>query len=470
MNRLVKLFVLTLILAPLLISCGVGKTKIAFISKTTSGLELSTTPLTLSLDIGRVEGVIAPQFEKGKQIPVMASFKTQNAGLFAPNFGSAFAVGDAAKTMAGLYDDATPFNWQERVAALEGNPNIDSTLHLVEEPDPGSWLGKDLDDEYRQNKVQPVFFGTDTSLGVKVGWSGMTSAVPDSATAGYRRKEFTLVPITMEINSPTDHQMRASSLIATADAAINASGKPSLDSVYTQYFATGDAATLLAMQHGVRTSMLARFDPNKKLYQDKFNAADKKQITTVRTHVLLNNIKIMYEGLKELQKSQLKTKDTEASKQLAHLDNLFRSLKIPVNFQAASPQITKYTHITNLPIAGVAQPSELGKHQNTNNFSTDFKGIMDYWLELLNSIAAINLVKQEIVRGTVINLQSYQPSIPPAPATATGPAVPLSPTETVLLYKQADLQNTALHGLEKELTTNENIIKAYDYFVSKVKQ
>lgn len=161
----------------------------------------------------------------------------------------------------------------------------ESTLILSNEPQIGDWLPNWLSwlsflfqkPEFQKQDVRPVFFGTDTILGIKIAWSGMTGQFPDSAKFGYNRKELALVPISYEKDTTATtpiHKMKMSSLLATVDTGAIESpkntGGPSLPYKHLQYFATGDAATLLALQRDFRLAMLARLDPNGELRKNQF--------------------------------------------------------------------------------------------------------------------------------------------------------------------------------------------------------
>lgn len=332
MKRLTLLTAFALCILPVISGCGIGKTGVLFVTKTNMGFEVSTQPPTAELTISRVEGVVGPQFENAKKPPVMASFKFENTGIFAPHVGSAFATGDAAVTMAGLYGDKTyGQDWQTRANELKpdkaSTTPTNSVLELDEQPEPGRWLP--LPDwawlnwlnpklEFQKNDVRPVFFGTDTAFGVKVAWSGMTGQYPDTAKIGYNRKELALVPVSMK--GPDQHQtkpfkMKIPSLLATLDSSVKAGGAANLDTTYIQYFATGNAATLLAMQKDVRMAMLARLDPNKEIYKGLFGEKLDEKTKTV-AFVLLNPI---YAALRTLEKD----KNDSVAKMLAdRMDSL----------------------------------------------------------------------------------------------------------------------------------------------------
>ncbi len=272
----------TLLWAPLILAgCAIGRTHVLFVTKTNAGLDVSTKPPTLELSISRLEGVVEPQFENGQTLPVMSSFKFETQRMFSPAVGSTFATGESAAVMAALYADETPLDdWIGRLDAARGKSathNLDAGLRLELKPDPGRALSflpaiplvnPELEFQVNRN-VEPVFFGTETSIGLKVAWSGMTAQFPDSVRFGYHRKEIALVAVAMETvpeaattsnsRDTADYVMRLPSLLATVDTQSDISG--SADFSHLQYFATGHAATLLALQRDVRGAMLRRLDP-----------------------------------------------------------------------------------------------------------------------------------------------------------------------------------------------------------------
>ena len=349
----------------LLSGCVIGKTGLLFVTKTNAGLDVSTTPPTAELTISRVEGVVGPQFENGQTLPVMSSFKFENTGIFAPHVGSAFATGDAAVTMAGLYgDDTFGRDWNARASLLkpenEANSPTNSKLSLDNEPDPGHLLplpelpllNPKL--KYQKNDVRPVFFGTDTAIGIKVAWSGMTGQYPDTAKFGYNRKELALVPVSMKETTAgvnTVYEMKIASLLATLDSGVKANGAANLDAMHIQYFATGNAATLLAMQKDVRAAMLARLDPNKEAYKKRFGEKLDEKTKTV-AFVLLNPI---YD---QLRKIAGETNDVKAKALADRMDSLEPpGLKHDFEYYEYDLKIKAVQLKTPpIPLAAIAQP------------------------------------------------------------------------------------------------------------------
>jgi hypothetical protein len=274
--RLVTLLAIALSFSSGLYGCGIGYNRMLFVTKTNVGFEIDSKPPSLQLDINRLEGVFAPQFEGGKKLPVMSSFKFGTESAFSPSVGSAFATGDAAVVLASLYGDKTPEgDWLSRLKLITDGKKVDSSLAFDRKPIIRkswlTWLATLFEPgDFQEDDVRPVFFGTDTSLGIKVAWSGTSSYIPDTARLGYARKELAWVPITIEEKSEAPqkpYRVKTSSLLATLDFGMQA---PSIDIKkgasapinYVQYFATGDAATLLSVQQTVRRAMLTRLDPN----------------------------------------------------------------------------------------------------------------------------------------------------------------------------------------------------------------
>jgi hypothetical protein len=98
---------------------------------------------------------------------------------------------------------------------------------------------------------EPFYFGTDTSFGLKVAWSGMTSAIPDTVKLGYNRKEFALAPIHVRPNKDETVKCVAVATVPSFVATIHNKGTTmvkwnELKSSHRQVFATGEAATKFA--------------------------------------------------------------------------------------------------------------------------------------------------------------------------------------------------------------------------------
>lgn len=244
-----------LALPAVLTGCGIGYNSMVFSTKTNAGLDIDSSPPTAQISISRSEAVFAPAFEGAKTLPVMASFRFENEGLFASHLGSAFAAGDAAVAMTTLWDDTRD---STDASAFDG------TLELTARPQPP---GHDRQ-LYAPGEVRPLIFGTDTSLGLKMAWSGLTSGAPDTLRLGFNRKELAWSPVTYadsrlnpDGTTRQGHFVSVPSLLATIDTRVETAEPSGSELRYVQYFATGDAATQLAMKSDVRKAMKPRFDP-----------------------------------------------------------------------------------------------------------------------------------------------------------------------------------------------------------------
>jgi hypothetical protein len=243
-----------------LLSAGcVGYNTTLFATKTNVGLDFDTKPPTAEIAIARREAVIAPTFEDGKTPPVAASFRIQSGAWVFADISSTFAGGDAANILAQLYNDPTN-------VAPKG---YDSTLWLTQPPT--KKLGGTKVKLHRPGVVRPLLFGTDTTFGLKLAWSGLTAQVPDTMKLGFNRKEMALAPVfggpgwLLETNGgavvTNTYFVKMPSFLATMDGSTKVRAAKESKVKHVQYFATGTAADNLAVQPDVRTVMTERLDP-----------------------------------------------------------------------------------------------------------------------------------------------------------------------------------------------------------------
>ena len=105
--------------------------------------------------------------------------------------------------------------------------------------------------------VKPFFFATDTTLGLKVAWSGTTAQFPDSLKLGFNRKEFAFAPIFKKGKNCTETnpcQIRMPSFLAGVRQSVGlpwTALKFHVDNA--QVFATGEAAENLALDPDIQT-------------------------------------------------------------------------------------------------------------------------------------------------------------------------------------------------------------------------
>jgi hypothetical protein len=245
-----------------IMGCDIGFNKTLFFTKTNVGFDADSRPPTLEISIARREGVIAPTFEDGNTPPVLASFAVDANGISAlfAGISSTFAGGDAAVTMAKLYNDS-----DQKVANIDfTSPDFDSSIKLSEEPKYLDWFGN-VDQSkklLKKGEIEPFIFGTDTSFGLKVAWSGITAHLPDTVKLGFNRKEFALAPVTAsQIPDTTESKVRMPSFLATIDNSTRLGEMANTKIKHLQYFATGKAADFMARRYDVRKAMISRLEP-----------------------------------------------------------------------------------------------------------------------------------------------------------------------------------------------------------------
>jgi hypothetical protein len=159
-----------------------------------------------------------------------------------------------------------------------GNKNAcDSTLTLEQKPkaNAASPILKFLFGLAEPGDVRPLIFGTDTQLGVKVGWTGTGGPYPDNLKIGFNRKEAAWAPVTMKEaretkggSERTTYAVKMPSFLATVSHNVKApkpegstgQDKQGADVTFIQYFATGAAADALSRQRAVRVAMINRMD------------------------------------------------------------------------------------------------------------------------------------------------------------------------------------------------------------------
>jgi hypothetical protein len=223
-------------------------------TKSNIGIDADTKPPTLEVSIARREGVIAPGFEGGQTPPVLASFRTDSNPFSRFFFGvqSTFAGGDAAIALSSL-----------------SGAQFDSAVCLSKPPDKKEILGFDVSVP-EKGTVKPFIFGTDTTFGLKVAWSGTTRQIPDTVRLGFSRKEFAWAPVfgtnVAKCKIPGTEEdgtyaVRMPPFLAVLDNDVQTGTLAQTRVKWLQYFATGNSATMLASRNEVRRVMMERIDP-----------------------------------------------------------------------------------------------------------------------------------------------------------------------------------------------------------------
>lgn len=303
-RRFLRSFALVLLLG-MFTGC-IGYNRVLFMTKSNAGLDFDNKPPTLEINISRKEGVLEPAFDGGKTPPVMASFGNKSGaggglGRFFFGVNQTFAGGDAAVTMTKLYNtNGVPSE------DASSKTRFDSGLSISKVPKENTqagkgWLGwkKFLFGLPEPGEVHPFFFGTDSQLGVKVGWNGLGGPYPDNVKIGYSRKEMALAPVTFNPWEDDTHtnMVRIPSFLATVDSDVEVGGDVTVG--WMQYFATGESASALARQPGVRQAMHQRADPLSLKKAQEIEIAAKRapefvaEQTQKRIGTILDGIKVL---------------------------------------------------------------------------------------------------------------------------------------------------------------------------------
>lgn len=189
--------------------CASPGDTVVFVTKTSLGIDVESTPAGASIAYDRVEGYVGPRFDGGTTAPVAGSIAT-NGKLLDRQIRQVYATGHAAKRVTG--------------ATTASGPNEDFS---------------------GDKKV--MFFGTSTVLGVKLAFA--PTGLVDSFTLGYKRKELSVIPIA---------KTGLPSVLATLDTSVQASTQTDAGLQLEQFFATGAAADQLASLGGIQAAFTGR--------------------------------------------------------------------------------------------------------------------------------------------------------------------------------------------------------------------
>ncbi len=218
--------------------CTTTKDTAVFVTKTSLGIEVDSKPPAFNAGYDRVEGFYGPRFASGGLPQVAGGIQTDN-GLFNRKVRQVYATGPAAT-----------------IVVTPGNSNV-------------TW-NKSL-----SGKKEPMFFGTATSLGIRLGWSAEPVAITD-ALFGYKRKEVSIIPLAQPASASNGVEaFEYPPVIASLDNGLTASDKfGDTKLTVAQYFATGEAAVALAKTRVMKgifedlaKSSLAQFRDHERLQQ-----------------------------------------------------------------------------------------------------------------------------------------------------------------------------------------------------------
>lgn len=179
---------------------------VLFVTVTSIGIDADMKPANITIGYDRYEGYIGPVYETGAIPPVVARIES-NLEIFNPEIRQVYATGEAAKLVTGAQTNVS----SEK--PLSGNKRL-------------------------------AFFGTGTNIGLKVAFMANT---PESISFGYKRKEFSFIPMGKKIDKDTGKQTDVyGSVLASIDMNVNTPSLTDTKLGVSQFFATGIAAEQLA--------------------------------------------------------------------------------------------------------------------------------------------------------------------------------------------------------------------------------
>jgi hypothetical protein len=209
------------LLAFALISSGcAGTDHVLFVTTTNIGIDADSKPPNVSIGYDRKEGYMGPAYSTGAIPPVVAKIES-NLSVFNPEVRQLYATGDASRLVTAenvedvKLDGAKPMYTDSRKLSL---------------------------------------FGTSSHIGLKVTFNG---EVPDSISFGYKRKEFSFIPLGSEMPEGSDRAVdKYASVLAAIDMGVKTPSFQSTSLGVSQFFATGEAAENLAKRPQIRNRFL----------------------------------------------------------------------------------------------------------------------------------------------------------------------------------------------------------------------
>jgi len=413
-------------LAFIISGCGIGYNSLLFATKTNMGVDFDTAPPAAEISIARSEGVIEPVFENGKTLPVMASFSSRNYGfirLFS-GISSAFSTGAAAAAMTKFYHESDKLTSDLQ---YEG-------VSLTQEPQFTPWYSSNKKKvEYLQpGDVEAVYFGTTSTLGVKIEWKGVTGQYPSAVKIGFHRLELAWAPVTIEKRANTDFRVNAPSLLATVDSSVSANETGNSGLEYMQYFATGDAATNLALRRDVRQVMLKKIIPE--LRQEGIVLSGSDHLAR------LAFLSQAYEGLKE---AAQKNKDLKARALADAWDQL-------------AGQRTKFDFANYR----LMSPTNLNQSAYPDSPAQNFNTFVAFFGNLSDSVGSLNEVKK------LVDTKTGSITLKTLPAGTSVPVDLSKETETKPLLADLIIQSDHLQKVEEKYSKEPSILDGINYFVS----
>jgi hypothetical protein len=228
--------------------CALPSEHVLFVTKSSLGLDIDATPASASIAYDRTEGYLGPRFENGSAPPVVAKISSNGAIFFGRDVRQYYATGTAANLLSG------------------DSQNRTSDPELRGEP-------------------RPMFFGTTTTLGIKLGF---TANVPDSFIFGYRRKEASLIPTGMRADQTRTYPSVIGVFASDTEAKTQGDAKFGL----TQFFATGTSAEALARDPSLGTEFKRFATDAVEVFKDNDRAQQKIALGLVECFTKIPDAKV----------------------------------------------------------------------------------------------------------------------------------------------------------------------------------
>ncbi|MCP5151484.1 MAG: hypothetical protein H6983_04080 [Ectothiorhodospiraceae bacterium] len=201
------------LLTPALLLAGCASPdRVVFVTDTELGVGYDATVGNVNLGYDRNELVIGPAYPETGGVPPVFARLQSNASITNPRVKQLYATGDAARLVtdhAAQAADTKPLSGTRRV----------------------------------------MVFGTSTSVGLKANFASSAGPLPSAVNFGYKRQEYSLIPLRAD---PASGEDVYGSAIAAIEIDATAGTPTDTGFEIGQFFATGPAAEALARNPGVR--------------------------------------------------------------------------------------------------------------------------------------------------------------------------------------------------------------------------
>lgn len=196
----------------LIAACAFPSDNAVFVTRTSLGLDVDSTPPGASLGYDRVEGYLGPRYDNGS-VPSVAGIFESDGGLLDRKVRQTYATGNAAQILTTPDDSMPKFSTDTFAGARKS-----------------------------------MFFGTATNLGVKLAFG---SGGIQEFNFGFKRKEMSTIPVTTATSSVVSGSTVTHVFAPVFAHFDNLTSTPGLSDPGTklevrQLFATGKAAEQMA--------------------------------------------------------------------------------------------------------------------------------------------------------------------------------------------------------------------------------